>query len=559
MSLFTLVPRFLTMHYTKQLENLSVLVQFPQNNATRATVTFQNTSNSIQRLNLPVNGDCQLFVGSLQLFGYVILNYNFGLDDFSSISMSDKAPRNSSWWLNREYLLNLCDTENDVYHRNEMLSTVPFISDNANHQMVIGGKVGGVNDLVVEESAKIQIDLNQRYLLNDLVYNFNTYKPSTNSEEDGKLYLKELTDSIVPFYSTSQELLFTDLLIPPMGSKSIEVSFPLPDLPPSYNTNLTGLSAEQGLVSIKYLMIVGFQKLESLKLNPVSIYFPLHIKSPRFGHDERWLQPDYLQQITIDKSWKLSLTEDNKSTTPIKQDDSSTDAKSFLEDLDKLIDSDLHNIPKMSSTERKKSVQSLYEENVEGMVPQLPSRLKNQYNFLVNNKQLCLITLSKPYYHVGEDILFNIELDNSNPRASKIVGMSGHIEAHELFHSATPYTNVYPVTPQIKINSFASAMINSFKEEAPLSEPAIMSGCLNIPSHVCQQFQSSTFMDLKYYIVFKFNLTKFDKKLEQEVADGEENSDLIQKTDELHSQIEPYKYNVYGNEFTFRLPVVILA
>ncbi|EGV60074.1 hypothetical protein PSN45_002186 [Yamadazyma tenuis] len=566
-------------------------------------VDLPGISEASMRLSDGSPGTTHLFVGYLQLFGYVVLNYKAELDDKTTLSNSDHAPRNSHWWVNKEYIGNFSDPDNDIYERNEKLDTVPFIYDNFQDQLVIGGRLGGINDLVIEDEKKgtpVTIDSSQRYLLQDLVYNFNTFKPPSpkdNIEEDGKVPLKTITDCIIPFFSTSQSLLFTDLSLGAFASKRFMVKFPvMPDSPPTYNANSTGLTGEQGLVSIRHSLVVGFQKLDTNnQLCPVSLYFPLPIKPERKGRDERWLQADYLQHVTIDKSWKAQIIPDSsemkKSHSSIQQEldfngsDKTNESKqAFLGDLDKLIEADLHNLPKMSTRERKKSINNMNEsEDIQGVVPQIPTHLKKQYNFLVNNRQLCLITFSRPYYHVGEDLMFHIDLSHEDTQESTtIVGVSAHLEAHEVFHlkDNQKYTNIYGVSPSIKVNTLAPSMLNSAVEH----KTGAVSSYINIPNFACSQFQSSKFMDLKYFVVFEFNLMKSDtsntntngtrQSQDDEPVDplqeSQESATLLEQTEhheqpnghwhetDFSSHIQNYKFNNYGNEFTFRLPVVIL-
>ncbi|CAH6721430.1 hypothetical protein CLIB1444_06S01992 [[Candida] jaroonii] len=569
-------------------------------------------------LKRPETPDVKLFLGYIQLFGYVVLNYKFGLDEPKNMTISDKAPRNAAWWLNKEYLEMYADSDDDTFERDIALDSTPFILDNIVEPMVVGGKLGGVNDLIVEEdgSSSITLDSSKRYFLHDLILNFNSYKrPRPHEvENDGRVELKELSDSILPFYSTSQSLLFSDLIIDPSSTKEFSFSFPnVEDLPPSYNTNSTGITTEQGLISIRYSMILGFSKLDQFKnLSPVSIYYPFTVKAEKKGQDERWFQPNYLQHITIDKSWKINIDEKNdiqSNGNDLKLDgrEIKDTRESFLTDLKKLIDSDLHNIPKMSTTERKKSFQSLHDpEDIKpGLVPQLPPHLKNQYQILVNNNQLCLVTISKPYYHLGEDLSFTIDLNTENPpekQAAKISGVTVHLEAHEIFHlkDTKKITNIYRVSQNVKLNSFSPSMLNSVIINNE-QNPCLLNGYLHIANSLTQQFQSSKLMDLKYFVVFKFNMLHFDKhknvnshdatpqnghtrggaefeannsggtqnetngessNAETNVADTELLMESLNigefNTAKSYEFINNYKFNNPGNDFTFRIPIVIL-
>lgn len=543
------------------------------------------------------SNDVKLFLGYVQLFGYVVLNYKFGMDDSNSVLALDKTPRNSTWWANKEYLETYADTGEDVLEKNAGLDSTPFTYDNLVDPMIIGGKLGGVNDLVVEPDnvSKLRINSQQRIFLNDLVCNFNSYKNVADVENDGTLWLKELIDGILPFYATSQSLLFSDLVIDAFSEKSFRFKFPnVQEMPPSYNTRLTSLTCDQGLISIRYLLILGFLKMDSSNsLLPVSVYYPFVVNSEKPQYAERYQQPDYLQHITIDKSWQITILNDALEASeklPVLAQDGESDGKglrdSFLNDLDNLISSDIYNIPKMSSSERKKSFHSLYEveEVKQGYIVQLPVHLKNQYQILVNNNQLCLVTISKPYYHLGEDIQFSIDINPETAdteSAARIIGVTVHLEAHEIFHlkDRKRLTNVYRVSQNVKINSFAVTMMNlHLGNQQP--QKSTINGYLNIPYFITHQFQSSKFMDLKYFLVFKSNLMQFDKH--QPLENGSFTPSVLEadldrsNTHDIEAAklIDPptdyelisnkyaftnsYKFNNSGNDFTFRMPIVVL-
>lgn len=148
-----------------------------------------------------------------------------------------------------------------------------------------------MQDLVVNND-KILID--NRYLLHDLIGNFNS---NSLSKEVQLLPLHDLTEAIVPFYTTPQSLLFTDLSIPKNSSRSFCLKVPIKDdLPPSYNTCLTGPACDQGLISIRYSLIVSLIE-EKFSNKTKSVYFPLKMNPKRYGGVHTYLQKGILMAL----------------------------------------------------------------------------------------------------------------------------------------------------------------------------------------------------------------------------------------------------------------------
>jgi Rgp1. len=560
-------------------------------------------SESATLIDEPVDQDIKIFLGYIQLLGYVVLNYNFQLQ--SATNPMEISSKNVHWWNNKDYIHqyenddDMADEDEEL--RESCLARVPFIRENSTRPLIVGGKLGGVNDLVVENeksSGEHGIDERNRYLVNDLLFNFNSYAtPSlatTKSKEfeESKLPIKELTDSIIPFYSTSQHLLFTDLSIPALSTRTFHLRFPQnKDLPPSYNTRLTGVVADQGLVSTKYSLIVGLLEDIDKKLVPHSIYFPLNIKGERVGNNDRWLQRNYFKESSImDKSWTVDTVEDDEEPLTIEPAEPMETREEFLQDLSKLIETDLYNMPKMSTHERRKSIPNLNSLSVDessnnDLIPQLPLHLKTQFQIRVNNNQLCMISLSKPYYHIGEDISFIIDINPENhSKSTKAIGIISHLEAHEIFHypgnktdaEGSPvvktYERPYRVSGSIKFNTYSTSILNSYVLQDTNS---LVNGSINVPNYLTQLFQSSKFMDLKYYLVFKFILSEIKpesgntseqlaeettNESEPEHEDSAQNTELLTETTTLDffEDIKEHRSENYATELRFRLPLVLL-
>lgn len=557
--------------------------------------------------------ETSILLGYLQLFGFVTLNYKFDLSQANSMDSSHL----NSWWHDKEYYDYYQDggkfdeDEGDI--KESKIEKTEFIQQHYLHnRMIVGGKLGGVGDLVVNNDKNADshtVNKSNKYLISDLIYNFNSAtkpKPAGVVEIDQELEksltldteglpIKELTDSIVPIYSTSQYLLFTNLKLAQNSTKTFQVKFSGPGamLPPSYNTNLTGLVGDQGWISIRYQLIVGILENVHNSIVSKSIYFPLKIVGQKVGFDDKWLQPDYLTKTQFEKDWQVDVIEDEadlKHDTPAKT--TVKTKQSFLNDLNNLIESDLHSV---SKNERRKSSTTggIFNPDLNDidLIPQLTSHMKTQFQIRVNDHNLCDLILSKTYYHIGEDISYNIDINPGGIDFTRVVGIITHLEAHEVYHlkgkvKSDDYVNIYKVSPNNRVNTFASSLVNSHGTESE-DQSSLFSGLIHIPQHLSQQFQCSSFMDLKYFLVFKFNLNEFDrvnKKTEPVASNGNEASTESPPTsplvpqpsvssspslatsssninyETLPSGFEPeYKFdNNNGSEFRFRIPIVLL-
>lgn len=216
----------------------------------------------------------------------------------------------------------------------------------------------------------------------------------------------------------------------------------------------------------------------------------------------------------------------------------------FSKDLDTLIESSVHCV---AINERRRSSVAVAKQN-SGLFQQVPSKLRVSYQIRVNNRNLCVVTMSKPYYHVGEDIHFFMRSNGEDTEATRIVGTVTHIEAHEIFHveEKRKVVNLYKVTPTVKINSYANALADAYAQDGP----STVASMINIPRFLCQQFQASSLMDLKYFLVFKFVLNDFDDMVDAQCID----EDAKSYTD----YIQAYKVENEAVQFKFLVPLTVL-
>lgn len=499
----------------------------------------------------PADDTIKLFLGYIQLFGYVVLNYRFEIE--ASSNPLELASNDKNWWENKEYINHYTNfgSHNEVdQDKLNTLDSNQFIQHGLNSPCVINGKLGGVDDLIIEKKPSLLITPKKFHLLTDLLYPFNSHDIVKN---ETNLHLNELIEKIIPFYTTSQSLIFTNITLDQNTSKTFDIEIPIPaKLPPSYNHNLTGPVCDNGLTSIRYSLNISVS--ESEKMIPSTVYFPVEIKPKRFNSDPRWLQPDYLTDLNciVDKDWQNHVAASMKNLSvkdnmEIPRNIDVTAKAAFLLDLNSLIQTDLHNMPNTAHY-RKKSAASIYED-VPGYIPQLPPHLKTSYQIRVNSHKLCDVKLSRPYFHVGEDINYIIDLNPKGSTDVKVTGYVIHLEAQETYHyeSGDPLVHTYRITGSSKTNTFASSLMNSVEPRESLS-----SGSINVPRFATQQFQASKFMSLSYYLVFKFTLLDFkeeDTSVEI-VPSGKEISEF--------DKIKDFRFENEGSELKFRLKVVIL-
>ncbi|KAG5417142.1 hypothetical protein I9W82_004775 [Candida metapsilosis] len=477
-----------------------------------------------------------LFFGHVQLFGYIVLNYKFPIDT-SSLDMN----RHPQWWNNVEYLNQYwhidADDEGEGKDPHVVVENTPFIAEQLKTKLTVGGYLGGVKDLIVSGNDSKPIEVNPT-LLHDLINVFDSYPKS-----DSNLPLNHLTDSILPIYTTPQSLLFSDLSIPRNTTKSFKFKVPVNDkLPPSYNTRSTGPACDQGWVSIRYSLAISVQE-NSIIDPPKTIYFPINIFPHKYVSNKVVQRLYFEEPLGLDKTWSIGNLDNAAETSPIVNGSSAkTD---FLKDLSDLISSDVYNMPKVSTTERRKSsIRTLQaeisDENL--YTAQLPTNLKTSYQLKVNDDEVCKISVSKPYYHVGEDIHFKIEI-SSRENEPQIIGLIAYLEAYETYHlkeGEGHVVNKYEVSGNIKVNTLASSLTNSNSSKNTVAE------FINIPKYLTPQFQSRSFMDLTYWLNFQFNFATL----------GQEDAGA---TDLIFTSNTFLRSDGVGNTRHFKVPIHVIS
>lgn len=545
--------------------------------------------------------DMPVLLGYVQMAGFVRLNHNI-----TGPSIADGGA--DVLWRNSEYI-DKYTNENSAEKASAVRQT-PFFRDRAGHHPK-RGKIGGISGLQAHQFDKTAV-----YLLHDLFFGFNSLQMPPESAPEPTQFQQQVVselvaENIVPFYVTSQHLLFSSIRLPGehMQQYTVRIDRPGESFPPSYNMKLTGSIGDGGVVSIGYSFVVGVLEENNGQVTQRSVYFPIEFRpgKKQWGHE--WLQQDYLEASGVQQVWCDDVDEKGNVDVSVRERSmeaarahsaaptstagangtghenatngaesdnllgSSTEGESgcgpeiddkavvyeptgisgleagendpqshrqkFLDDLDTLISSSARVV---GATERRKSSVSL--QTMAGYIDQVPARLKILYQIRVNNHGLCNLTLQKPYFRVGEDIALLLEPADL-AGSTKVVGAASHIEAHELFHldGNRTYVNVYKVTPTHKCNMYAGALACDTEGGATMT--------VNVPLFLSQQFQASSFMDLKYFLVCRFILNDFD---------GLENLEVADKTLEHYfERTRVYEGESESTEFKFLIPVTVLA
>lgn len=569
--------------------------------------------------------DMPVLLGYVQMVGFVRLNHNI-----TGPSIADGGA--DALWKNSEYVDQY--TSEDVAEKASAVLQTPFFRDRAGHNPK-KGKIGGILGLQAHK-----FDQTAVYLLHDLFFAFNTLEMPTvhspaPSEYQQKVISELVAENIVPFYVTSQHLIFSSIRLPLDQKRqyTVRIDRPSEAFPPSYNMKLTGSIGEAGVVSIGYSFVVGVLEEVDGRVTQRSVYFPIEFRPGKKQWGREWLQQDYLQESTVQQVWcddvdekgqvddsirekkilemerkaqsaatteKGSLVTESLPHTespPNNENDGLLDAvtavnfesnaiidkekesspgngavdidrsastdheaitwnptdngeqaengnknsrrQKFIDDLETLISSSARVV---GAIERRKSSISI--QNTAGYMEQIPSRLKILYQIRVNNHGLCDLTLLKPFFRVGDDISLLLE-PAILAGSTKVVGAASHIEAHELFHldGNRTFVNIYKVTPTQKCNMYAEALAGDSEGGAAMM--------INVPLFLSQQFQASSFMDLKYFLVCRFILNDFE---------GSENLEVADKTLEHYfERTRAYESESESTEFKFLIPLTILA
>lgn len=475
----------------------------------------------------------------VQIIGYARLNHQIGADGAGD-------PTQSAYWRDPEYSATYvapeCDDKvADILH-------TPFFEALA----AAKSRAAGLHDIHAAG-----IDSHNYALLRDLVHPYTACQPPPDREHVSDIHRAEIAASVsrfvVPFYVSAQHLLFSSVELKPglRADYFLECDIPRDIFPPSYNTRLTGSLGDGGLASLAYTFVVGFLEEVNGHMKLRAVYFPLEVRSQNVSPHANWYQHNYLQGVHIDTAWQprvllgLAAPEDVPAGA---EENGDLAYATFLADLNILINDTPANV---AVRERRKSSASHHDSAHQvAQVAQVPASPRRSYQIRVNNTDLCLLTLSSSFYHVGSDIQFFLKSGAAAPSEtahkppSRVVGYTTHLEAHEVFHleNDRKVVNIYKVSPTVKANTYAEAILQE------LHQTLAFCNRVHVPEHVTQQFQAPSFMDLRYFLVFRFVLRDFEDVPPLDNATAQSWAEVVQAL----------RLEADGTDFKFSIPVTIL-
>lgn len=484
-----------------------------------------------------------LFLGYVQLVGYVRVNHKIG-------GSGTAAAARDVFWKNQSYAGKYPVAKEQ--EKVEAILQTPFFT---RHECAdaFKNKFAGWPDFKSGE-----MDSVSTYLLHDLAHTFNSREPpppgaSAPNAQEVVFLTSEFPQSIVPFYVTSQHLLFSSTRIDAGCSQTNKIRISIPDhtLPPSYNTGLTGYLGDNGLVSICYQFVVGLLKESLSGMASRSVFFPLEFVPSQIRTERGWLQADFLQRPVVDKNWRPRVVTDAVNIPNGNAGDAEKSGRRVEAAKSKLaaeIDSLIHSsVETVAAKERCRSLMAVSRKDSHRYIPQMPRKPRVSYQIMANGQSVCVALMSKATYSVGEDIHFCLDLPVRKSLTTRVVGAVVHVEAHEVFHSSETDkpVNAYKVTPSVKLNTYTCALAIS-DDEHLLQVASILS----LPTYLAPQFQASTLMDLKYVLVFSLVLNEFDAEHHISSLDYDDTvvvADYIQKYEESEF-----------HEFKFFVPLTVL-
>lgn len=477
----------------------------------------------------PRKPDLSLLLGYTQLVGFVRLNHVVGAD-------GPADSKNAVYWKDDHYASHYCGP--DANQHLEEIAHTPLCAEYERSRQ-------GPLRAWADSAARDLADPTAVDLAHDLLHAYGTALP-TLSRTPVLAHLQtelaaNLSKFVVPFYVTAQLLLFPTLVLMPHEPYTRRLRVPLPPVrcPPSYNTRLTGLVGEAGLSSVVYSFVVGFQEETPHGLRQRAVYFPLELVcnghtfslSPTVDHD--WEAADCTRQDHPTPS-QVTLT-----NTANQEADAERKA-AFLHHVDMLIDGQNETVAVQL---RRKSSVAL--KGLPGTTGGTAHKSKVLYRIKTNDVPLCVLSLLAPAYRAGDDIHFTFLL-NKGP--TKIVGFCCHLEAHEIYHVAPERKSVnkYKVLPTVKANVYGDALMLRF-DGSPLSR---VSSSIHLPRHVAQQFSAPEFMDLRYFLVFRFVLNDFDEGAAFVIDDDSK---------QFADYIEAYRQGNDSMDFQFSIAITVTS
>lgn len=411
----------------------------------------------------------------------------------------------------------------------------------------VAGRIGGLEGLELSKNSNEGVF----GMLTNGIGNFlNTGIGDLAAQDQEK---KKELDKLVPFFSTSQSLLFSELHLESGEVKTFYFKCKLPKtLAPSYN----GSS-----ITINYHLIVGASLNKGVP-KPLNLHFPLKIY-PNFdeeGHQpvcnlDRFilLPPDKILNEAIQthgarrssfKTMKKLILTQPKLTQNTKKE-------KFINRIEHLIENKQDQDLNMSDfkTTSTKEILTRFSENInnKGEIDEtIPmktqkegysfekqvTKIQTQYIISRNGKTITTLTLSKPFYKIGEEIKLCLDFLDKELQAT---GVLVSLESLELIRDS--------FSADLDLTKTLPRSLSFFKESLPTYNVETLPLSIPIPLSATPQFKTNIF-ESRWCLSLKFVLSEEEKLMVVHSDD----------TGEMYSALE----NMNGTDFICRLPITVL-
>ncbi|CCH41680.1 Reduced growth phenotype protein 1 [Wickerhamomyces ciferrii] len=421
------------------------------------------------------------------------------------------------------------------------------------NKAAVAGKIGGLEGLELSKTQNEGIFGSVAHGIGNF---FNTTTDELEAEADSK---KQELEKLIPFFSTSQSLLFSELNLKPGDVKTFYFKCKLPHtLPPSYN----GSS-----IKINYHFIVGASLNKQIP-KPLNIHFPLKIY-PKF--DEDGYQPtsnlDKFILLPSDKSLNEIVESSNGRRSSFKSIkkiiltkpklSQSNKKEKFLNKIENLIENDENfnqesdfNFDEFQNLNNKQIISNFIElvnNNSNSIINDSKpisiikegynfekqiSKIQSQFIIARNGQSITTLTFSKPFYTIGEEIKLTLDLQNKD---LKTTGVLISLESIELIRDS--------FSADIDLTKTLPRIIPHHKESFSTFQTSHLPISINIPLSSTPQFKTNIF-EIKWCLSLKFILS--DDEFLTELHNDDTGS------------LKLGKENLSGTDFVCRLPITVL-
>ncbi|KAH3679463.1 hypothetical protein WICMUC_000953 [Wickerhamomyces mucosus] len=426
----------------------------------------------------------------------------------------------------------------------------------------ISGKFGGLNGLEISRPSNHSIYNYITSGIGDLLNSNIGDLNSKNFQSD----IKTTTENIVPFFSSSQTLLFSSLEIESGDLKQFFYNIKLPKyLPSTYEGNS---------ISIHYNLIVGFYLEDNTINNPklITLQFPLRINSlfdkdgfqPISKLDQFYLLQTntVVNEITNTKERRRSslinfkkhmlngdeITKEFKTSEILKKIDGliNLDEKDlnhdYMNDIDNLLGFDSRKAIEwfVEKTTTLNKLGDLTPKIIDGFTfEHQVKKLQTKYNIAKANIPITYIEFSKPFYKIGEIIKVSL---NFSLESFKPLGLLITLENLELIR------DVY--SADIESTSKSPRGISHYKKNLSVFQNDTLRIEIPLPNHATHQFKNNLFEN-KWCLSLKFVLFNKEDNMNDESYMQEIFKDEVGK-------FSSSRENLVGSEFNFKIPLQVI-